>query len=45
MLPEKTTVTGTNVAPEFPLATLVMAGAVGSIIAALAAARKKGLGI
>jgi hypothetical protein len=38
-------VTGTNVAPEFPLATLVMAGAVGSIIAALAVARKKGLGI
>jgi hypothetical protein len=37
-------VTGTNVAPEFPLATLVMAGAVGSIIAALAIARKKGLG-
>lgn len=38
-------VTGTNVVPEFPLATLVMACAVGSIIAALAIARKKGLGI
>jgi hypothetical protein len=36
-------VTGTNVVPEFPLATLVMAGAVGSIVAVLAIARKKGL--
>ncbi len=35
-------VTGTNVVPEFPLATLVMAGAVGSIVAVLAIARKKG---
>jgi len=35
-------VTGTNVVPEFPLATLVMAGAVGSIVAALAIARKRG---
>lgn len=37
-------VTGTNVVPEFPLATLVMAGAVASIIAALAIAKRKGLG-
>ena len=36
-------VTGTNVVPEFPLATLVMASAVGSIVAVLAIARKKGL--
>jgi len=36
-------VTGTNVVPEFPLATLVMAGAVGSIVGVLAIARKKGL--
>jgi hypothetical protein len=38
-------VSGTNVAPEFPIATFVMAGAVGSIIAALAIAKKKGFGI
>src|SRR5262245_6305955 len=37
-------VTETNVAPEFPLASVVMAGAVGSIVAALAIAKKKGLG-
>jgi hypothetical protein len=35
-------VTGTSVVPEFPLATVVMAGAVGSIVAVLAIARKKG---
>jgi hypothetical protein len=35
-------VTGTNVVPEFPLAMLVMAGAVGSIVAVLAMARRKG---
>ncbi len=35
-------VTGTNVVPEFPLATLVMAGAVGSIMAVLTIARKRG---
>ena len=38
-------VSGTNVVPEFPLATLVMAGAVGSIMVALAIAKKKGFGI
>lgn len=38
-------VSGTNVVPEFPLAALVMAGAVGSIMAALAIAKKKGFGI
>jgi hypothetical protein len=38
-------VTGTTVAPEFPVATIVMAAAVGSIVAAIAIARKKGLGI
>lgn len=38
-------VTGTNVAPEFPVATIVMAAAVGSIVATIAIARKKGLGI
>jgi hypothetical protein len=38
-------VTGTTVAPEFPIATIVMAAAVGSIVAAIAIARKKGLGI
>jgi hypothetical protein len=37
-------VSGTNVVPEFPLATLVMAAAVGSIVAALAIAKKKGFG-
>lgn len=37
-------ITGTNVVPEFPLATLVMAGAVGSIITALAIVKKKGFG-
>jgi len=37
-------VTGTNVTQEFPLASVVMAGAVGSIVAALAIAKKKGLG-
>jgi hypothetical protein len=38
-------VSGTNVVPEFPLATLVMAGAIGSIITTLAVAKKKGLGL
>lgn len=38
-------VSGTNVVPEFPVATIVMAAAVGSIVAAIAIARKKGLGI
>ena len=35
-------VTGTNVTPEFPMAALVMAVAVGSVMAALAVARGKG---
>jgi uncharacterized protein YdeI (BOF family) len=35
-------VSGTNVVPEFPVATLIMAGVIGSIIAALAIAKKKG---
>lgn len=38
-------VTGTTVAPEFPFAAVVMAGAVASTMAALAIARKKGFGI
>jgi hypothetical protein len=38
------TVSGTNVSPEFLLATLVMAGTVGSIVAALATAMKKRFG-
>jgi hypothetical protein len=38
-------VTGTNVVPEFPLTILVMSGAIGTIIAALAIAKKKGFGI
>lgn len=38
-------VSGTNVVPEFPLATLVMAGAIASIVAALVVAKKKGFGI
>ena len=35
-------VTGTNVTPEFPMTALVMAVAVGSVMAALAVARGKG---
>ena len=38
-------VSGTNVIPEFPTAAVVMAGAVASIMAALAIARKNGFGI
>jgi len=38
-------VSGTNVVPEFPVATIVMAAAIGSIVSAIAIARKKGLGI
>lgn len=37
-------VTGTNVVPEFPVVMLVMAGAVGSTMAALAIVRKKRFG-